>query len=116
MEVTPQTDCPYCFRALDPHDDDPPYRTGVQCGECFTKYHRVCWERNGNQCMHCKSTSGYPIMLPPLMRQGSQPSSSNISRVTETEISKIDWRSLTYLFAALFFISALINVILVISR
>lgn len=88
-------DCPYCFNVLDPYADDPTHREGVQCGNCWTKYHKICWKRNDNCCMKCGHAMAYDVILPPLTQPmhlaSPPPDNKPIARV----FFEIRWRIVT---------------------
>lgn len=56
--------CYYCFKTLDPHDKDEQKRSFVQCNDCETPYHTVCWNQN-EECLYCNKKHSKPIQISP---------------------------------------------------
>lgn len=106
-------DCPYCFNALDPHDDNPNYRAGVQCAECWTKYHKICWNRNGTICMKCNHTVAYDVVLSPLTSPSHMMQTEPSPTQTRIRISSdIPWKLVMLFISVLVVILYMVFVLL----
>ena len=52
--------CYYCFKTLDPQDQQEELRTFVKCNHCGTIYHTVCWRQCEN-CPRCGEGQSEPV-------------------------------------------------------
>ena len=55
--------CAYCFKTLDPQDKGKELQTFVECRNCHTLYHTVCYTQIG-KCVTCGGTEVVPIKVP----------------------------------------------------
>lgn len=118
MATVQSHDCPYCFNTLDPYDDNIDYRVGVQCAECWTKYHKICWQRNGNRCMKCGSAKAYDVVLTPIPETVSVTATQPTIK-TEPSIPAIDilpWRAIALIALGLLTLAMMCIVVLLVTR